>query len=362
MASLDEASALRLVATFFEREWAKTDVSMVHISEVKGGLNNTLQLIRHKNPVIHEPEAILIRHYGSSDKIEEPPESSLTLSATQQAVVHWEMSRRGWGPEVYGFFPGGRLEEYIDSHTLTASEQPAHRRDIARSYARLHSLRFPLRKDGFEVVIRDFCEGVQNKYLRVVSELAAIDDPRAEEYASIFQSTDWVRELQWVSELLKSHACKVTVIHGDANYQNVLIKKHKSECQVVLVDYETLSYNYRGFDIGGHFSERMYCYDQPESQLTGREAPDVQEQRRFCEDYLQELRRLRVEGSENDTVDQLMLESRIGRLYQILSTNLMCTVYDEIEVEPLFLGGLAHMMRTYKQLKLELIEELGIEG
>lgn len=33
------------------------------------------------------------------------------------------MGRRGWGPQVYGFFPGGRLEEFIEgSHTLTADE------------------------------------------------------------------------------------------------------------------------------------------------------------------------------------------------------------------------------------------------
>lgn len=159
--------------------------------------------------------------------------------------------------------------------------------------------------------------------------------------------------MRWVAELFERFACKVTVTHGDANYLNTLVKdKEKTEgedCEVVLIDYETVSYSYRGFDMGGHFKERMYCYDQPDSQLTGYEANDSGGQRLFCEEYFLELRRLRVESSEDDTVEHLMLEAKIGRLCQILFTNLMCRVYDEVEVDPLFLSGLTHMMKTYEE-------------
>lgn len=70
-----------------------------------------------------------------------------------------------------------------------------------------------------------------------------------------------------------------SVTHGDANYLNILIKNFLSECKAVLVDYETVSYSYRGSDIGSHFTERMYCYNQPDNQLTGYDAPSDKEQR-----------------------------------------------------------------------------------
>jgi hypothetical protein len=76
------------------------------------------------------------------------------------------MSRRGWGPKVYGFFPGGQLEEYfVGSHTLTAKEawDVVVRCAVAKSYARLHSLQLPLRRDCGKLVVREFVKSVQRK-------------------------------------------------------------------------------------------------------------------------------------------------------------------------------------------------------
>lgn len=99
---MNTSDALQLVAQFFESEWAKTDVGDVHIRQVTGGLINTLHLLWRDSDAIKEPSAVLIRHFGLSGKIEEPRENSLTLSSPQQAVVYWELSRRGWGPKIYG--------------------------------------------------------------------------------------------------------------------------------------------------------------------------------------------------------------------------------------------------------------------
>lgn len=145
-------------------------------------------------------------------------------------------------------------------------------------------------------------------------------------------------------------------MHGDSNYMNILVRNSpaKDQCPIVLIDYETISYGYRGFDIGGHFIERMYSYKQADSQLTRYPMPSAEEQRAFCEAYLQELHVL-GEASGLDTVGQLMDEAAIGQLYQLLYTNLMCTVLDEVEVEPVFLSGLLHMMGMYEQLKGEFI-------
>jgi thiamine kinase-like enzyme len=360
---LDTPDALRLVSAFFPTEWAITDISAVHTKQITGGLVNSLQLIWRDTAAVTEPSALLIRHFGQSGEIEEPPSTSTTLSAAQQAIVHWEMSRRGWGPRIYGFFAGGRLEEYYaDAHTLTSGEamMAEIRSDVARSYARMHSLRLPLRRDGFELVLGEFVEGVRSKQADVVRSLRAIEHPVAQRYATVFETTDWVAEMEWVAGLFEKHNCKTTVTHGDTNFLNVLVRPasasgNDDDNRVVLIDYETVSYSYRGFDIGGHFSERMYCYSQTDSQLTGYSAPDVEEQRAFCEAYLHELQDLGAEECE-DTVEQLLLEASIGRLWHSLFVNMMCLVYDEAELDPLFLEALGCMMEGYWILKGEFFK------
>jgi thiamine kinase-like enzyme len=361
---LSTTDALKLVSSFFPTEWALTDPRFVHTKQITGGLINTLQLIwRDTTTTNTEPTAILIRHFGQTGRIEEPPSTSTTLSAAQQAIVHWEMSRRGWGPRIYGFFAGGRLEEwYADAHTLTPEEAMMEdvRRGVAGGYARLHSLRLPLRRDGFSLILREFVGSVGSKRADIVCSLRATGHPVAEGYAGLFERTDWVKEMEWVAGLFERYGCKITVTHGDTNFLNVLVRpasatngqdNDNENNRVVLVDYETVSYSYRGFDIGGHFSERMYCYSQPDSQLTGYSAPEEDEQRAFCEAYLCELRELGEEFSELDAVEHLLLEASIGRLWHALFVNMMCTVFDEIELDPVFLETLECMMEEYWVLK-----------
>ena len=130
-------------------EWANTPVDDVSITRVSGRLINTLHLIWRNNAAVIEPAAVLIRHFSHAEEIsdleepEEPAGDSITLSATNQAIIHWEMGPRVWGPNIHGLFEGCHLEEYIDAHSLTASEctQPEIARDVARSYARTHSIR-----------------------------------------------------------------------------------------------------------------------------------------------------------------------------------------------------------------------------
>lgn len=324
---------------------------------------NTLHLIRRNNKSTAEPSAILIRHFGQSGKIEEPPSSNLTLSAAQQAIVCWEMGRRGWGPKAYGFFDGGRLEEFIDSHTLTAEEcaQPEIRRDIARSYARLHSLHLPLRRDSYQLIVDELSEAIRSKSAEIVTKLFAVNSPIAHSYAAMFQATNWLQEFEWVSSLFVKHNCKTTLTQGDTNHLNVLVRNSssyssKSDSRVLLIDFETTTYSPRGFDLGGHFTERMYCHSQPGSRLTGAPAPDEDEQRVFCEAYLQELRDLGEDlDAEVDNVEHLILEAAVGRLWQVLFTNAICVVFEGFEGDEWLLDQLVHTMEVYGVLKGEFL-------
>jgi hypothetical protein len=74
--------------------------------------------------------------------------------------------------------------------------------------------------------------------------------------------------------------------------------------------------------------------------------------------YLQELNNLGEEMSEHDTVEHFLLEASIGRLYHALFTIMMCMVFDDdVELDPVFLEALLHMMETYKRLKEEFVAD-----
>jgi hypothetical protein len=80
---LTTPAAHQLVSSFFPKEWPTTNPNAVHTKEITGGLINSLQLIWRDNTALTEPNAILMRHFGRSGEIEEPPSTNTTLSAAQ---------------------------------------------------------------------------------------------------------------------------------------------------------------------------------------------------------------------------------------------------------------------------------------
>ena len=351
---ISSIKALELVISHMGVEWAGTSINEVQLRKITGGFVNRLFLLTRTTPAIEEPAKILIRFFGTQGPLQDPPESNTTLSSTEQALVYYIMGLQGLGPKLHGTFRGGRLEEWIDAHTLTPEESmdPTIRRDIARSYARLHNLDLPLaRIKRFRSMVQEL-KGVSQRAEEFAQRLLVNGDERVKEFVNILKSTDWTSELEWVCGLVLKHHCRTGFVIGDANYLNVLVKNYKSECQVMLIDYETLMFGFRGFDIGGHFNERMYCYDRENNVLSGYPAPDLHEQLLFCEDYLRERHNLGAKQTDFDTAGHLLLESKIGRMFHVLFSVLMC-FNGEITEKPALLAGLTHMMTIYHHLKVD---------
>jgi hypothetical protein len=90
------------------------------------------------------------------------------------------------------------------------------------------------------------------------------------------------------------------------------------------------------------------------SQLTGFAAPDVGEQRLFCESYLQEMRDLGEDvSSEIETVDHLLLEASNWAIVPFASQRLRC-VRSTMKSRWIlcFLSSLVHVMKTYEQAEI----------
>lgn len=357
---LTVSEALQIISPFFVSEWPNTSEKDVSIEQISGGFVNTLHLVSRSSIAQSEPCSVVVRHFGQTSENDEPSSGSATLSATEQALICYEMGRKGWGPKLYGTFQGGRVEEFIDSHTLTAAESmdSVIRKDIARSYARLHSLVLPFRKSSHEHATSRMTESLTKKDVLIEGLLQTDDGQEAKDLAGMISSSDWAAELDWVSSLFTRHECKMATVVGDNNYLNVLVRNCDSECQVMLVDYETATYNYRGIDIGGHFLERQYCWSSSTSNVTGFPPPDIDEQRSFCRSYLEEEQGLVAYLTAADTVEHLLIESHIGQLYQILFSISLC--FQDGEPEGLTwagsMTGLNQVMQSYLELKQQFLD------
>lgn len=356
--SLSPASALQLVSSFFEDEWPKTRVEDVEVRRVTGGNSSFLQLVSRKSLAVQEPAAVLVRHY-STPSLPDPNR----MTEAEETLIFAEMGSRGWAPKLYGIFPGGRVEEFIDAHILRPEEsmQPDIRHDLGRSYARVHSLRLPFRRNKIDCVIEDM--------VKTLNEIAASKEERVEqlrgvgtadaiELSDIVFATDWGQELLWIQRMFVEHKCKRTMILLDTNFSNVLVKEFESECKVMLIDYEGAKYGFRGIDIGGHFTGRIFQWNDTENRLTGLDYPDLKERQSFCQSYLKGMEEEGQELGPEDTIDHLMLEADVGQLFFALWVTFMLVKYLHAFVSrPHIMSAFKHCVLLYHERKQLFLSE-----
>jgi len=84
------------------------------------------------------PPTLLFRVYG--------PSSGALISRTEELrILHFLSTQYGLGPQVFGTFENGRVEQFFPSRALTALElrDPVISRGIARRMRELHSVDLP---------------------------------------------------------------------------------------------------------------------------------------------------------------------------------------------------------------------------
>ncbi|VDP38722.1 unnamed protein product [Schistosoma margrebowiei] len=119
------------------------------------GLSNYLYIGYLNNDIIsleNEPRKVLIRVYGEVLR-------SCTDSIISDSVNFALLSEKRIGPKLHGVFPGGRIEEFIESRPLTTQELPLIIEVAARHMASFHKLSMPFSKTP-SFIIRMF-----DKYL-----------------------------------------------------------------------------------------------------------------------------------------------------------------------------------------------------
>jgi len=122
---------------------------------------------------------------------------------------------------------------------------------------------------------------------------------------------------------------------------NIMVKNNpkEGESKVALIDFEFVMQNYRAFDIGGHFMQKMFKWFDKESKIANCRKYTDEEKRHFCEEYAKQWNKL---TGNSDTKDQVFLESEYGYMLAITFDihNMLWFMSDTDDKDPLNLLGL----------------------
>ena len=188
---------------------------------------------------------LLLRVYG-------PSSGTLIPRSHELQVLHVLSSRSKLGPRIYGTFTNGRLEEYFDSVTLTASDirEPRISAYIGARMAELHGVDVRIiegQSHGSNIEI-----GVRKNvhswlpHARDVLALPAITPAIRKELDLDRFQTRWGSYMRWLKTAdVDAHP---VLCHNDAQYGNILrlnsVEKgspeHRQVCPYIFFSRQTL--------------------------------------------------------------------------------------------------------------------------
>ena len=100
------------------------------------------------------PKNLIFKKYGGNELGATIKDKFHINTPLVQSLIFHEQSKRGWGPKLFGLFENGRVEEFVDCHTLRAEEafKEDMIKDVAKAFARFHSHKFPLCQEPIDML------------------------------------------------------------------------------------------------------------------------------------------------------------------------------------------------------------------
>ncbi|KAF4528835.1 hypothetical protein B566_EDAN017206 [Ephemera danica] len=264
-----------------------------------------------RQPRGNEPTQVLLRLYGQIHG-ERALEGLIT-----ESVIFTLLSERRLGPRLHGVFPGGRLEEYIPARPLRTRElsDPKLSALIGEKIALVHSMNVPISKEP------RWLWDTMSRWMQSLQE-------QNEEQNTSPQSAE---QLSKLLKQLTRVGSPVVFGHNDLQEGNILLREDAAH-QLVLIDFEYCSYNYRGFDLANHFCEWTYDYtpqQAPNFSSSPELYPSREQQLVLVRSYLATLAREKglqsVDSAEEEAVlreeyAKIRLEAYFAHKAELLST------------------------------------------
>ena len=270
----------------------------------------------------------------------------------QEALLCHEYSLSGLGAKVYGFFQTedgmkGRIDDFLDARNLEPEdvEDAAIRADIAQAIANFHAMEITLPKKPVAAYYDAVVPGLQKYHkmerLKALGKQAGVDVDGLVDY-------DFASKVKVAVSAMEAIGAKAGWCLHDVQFMNTMVKNHPQpgESRVTLIDFELVMRNYRGFDIGGHFMQKMFkWYDEESKVLDCRKYTD-DEKRHFCDHYAKEWNRV---TGDFDTGEQIFRESEYGYLLAITFDvhNMLWFMSETNEKDPLSLDGLNKLFEEF---------------
>lgn len=247
--------AIELGSDFICGGWNSIEINEVEVIQITGGQSNLIYLASSKSDkiVYPTPSCFLIRiHCQPSTQV------------FTDTVVFSIMSERGLGPKLYGFFPGGRLEEYLPSRTLDTDSikhsEIAQR--VGALFPKYHEISVPISKSAGAI---RFIKQNLEAYKKLGGSTHRMCPHSVKYDKESVLTTISVEELENEIEVFDnwSKVFDDTVVfsHNDLAPLNVLELNDTKE--IVFIDFEYSSYNWRGFDLCMFLCENAFDYRVP---------------------------------------------------------------------------------------------------
>ncbi|XP_036762678.2 choline/ethanolamine kinase isoform X2 [Manis pentadactyla] len=305
-----ERRAYQCCREYLGGAWRRVRPEELRVDPVSGGLSNLLfrcSLPDRLPSVGKEPREVLLRLYGAILQ----GVDSLVLESVMFAIL----AERSLGPQLYGVFPEGRLEQYIpvgaqpsplfpspyplpnvcftsltpgswvQSRPLKTNElrEPLLSAAIATKMAQFHGMEMPFTKEPHWLF------GTMERYLKQIQDLP----PAGLSQMNLLEMYGLKDEMDSLRKLLDSTPSPVVFCHNDIQEGNILLLSEPENAdRLMLVDFEYSSYNYRAqpadFPTRGqqlHFI-RHYLAEVKKGETISQE-----DQRKLEEDLLVEANR-----------------------------------------------------------------------
>lgn len=339
--------AFRLCRDYLRGSWLSIQPEDMVLRKISGGLSNLLYycaLPEGVEPSAGEPGRLLLRLYGNTNQ-ERAMETLIT-----ESVIFTLLSESQRGPRLYGVFPGGRLEEYIEARALQTQELANSTLSsiIADKLAQIHLMDVPIDKQPRK--IWQTMEG----WLKHIQEcLTNRSFPEnSEEMMNTLEQLNLYEEFIWLKDYLMSVKSPVVFCHNDLQEGNILLRntqnvkslkkkasngsmeidfQNMSSENIVIIDFEYCSYNYRGFDFANHFCEWIYDYskeDPPYFWEIESNRPDSEQKNHFFNSYLKALKNYpEYKPRPEDNLESLIKETEAFTLASHFFWGLWSVVY-----------------------------------
>ena len=182
---------------------------------------------------------------------------------------------------------------------------------MAKRIAKLHSLEMPICKTPIymETLVGKILQRIRD-HRKVPLEEFAEEERKDAEYLRNFPFKE---EFEWIRRSFNSINSRVVLCHNDLQRLNMVKLKDKDtiEDQLMILDYETVSYYYRGFEFGQYFRAWEVDWSLKKDPFIGIQYPNEEVRRQFLRDYLKEWKKLNPHlliDEVTDSEDHLMKE------------------------------------------------------